>query len=84
MIGRIIFLSASAYLAYRYIARSNRKAREVRGKTGTTEILPAEAAAREPVPAPKALPSGSATIEAGRPVRSTAQLSSAAEPNPGR
>jgi hypothetical protein len=40
--GRIIFLSAIAYVAFRYIARSNKKHEEIAGRVGTTEILPPE------------------------------------------
>ena len=43
MIIRALFLSAAAYLAYRYIGNSNRKAKELnQAKRGTVEILPPE------------------------------------------
>jgi hypothetical protein len=39
--GRILFLSAMAYLAYRYIGRSNKKHEEIAANAGNTEVLPA-------------------------------------------
>jgi hypothetical protein len=38
--GRILFLSAVAFLAYRYIARSNKKQEEIVARAGNTEVLP--------------------------------------------
>lgn len=41
MIVKALFLSAAAYLAYRYIGSSNRKAKELnQAQRGTVEILP--------------------------------------------
>lgn len=40
MIGKILFLSAAAFLAYRYIGNSNRKARALNEKRAVQEILP--------------------------------------------
>lgn len=67
--GRILFLSAVAYLAYRYITRSNQKVREIEGKKGTVEILPPEqpgvrGAAAEALPGPKPVARLSAAAEA--------------------
>jgi hypothetical protein len=56
--GRFIFLSAVAYLAYRYIGRSNKKHAEIVAKIGNTEVLPpapAESAAINAAPAPQKL-----------------------------
>jgi hypothetical protein len=39
--GRIVFLSAVAYLAYRYISSSNKKHQEIAAKLGKTEVLTA-------------------------------------------
>lgn len=71
MIGKILFLSAAAFMAYRYISKSNQKARELtQGKQGMQEILPpvAEESAR--------------VVQ--RPVRAALPSSSAVEPDPGR
>lgn len=65
--GRILFLSAVAYLAYRYIGRSNAKHGAI--ASGGTEVLPparTESAALVPAAAPQ-LP---------------APTSAAAEPDP--
>jgi hypothetical protein len=56
--GRIIFLSAVAYFAYKYIAQSNKKHQqlssprdsEVIATSGQTEVLPPQSAAAEPEP----------------------------------
>jgi hypothetical protein len=53
--GRILFLTAVAYLAYRYIGRSNQKAREL--AAGEQEILPAAPS----VTTPERLLTGGAT-----------------------
>jgi hypothetical protein len=43
MIGRILFLSAAAFVAYRYIGRSNKKVQQqLSQKPGSIDILPAE------------------------------------------
>jgi hypothetical protein len=70
MIAKILFLSAAAFVAYRYIATSNKKARELRERRPLQEILPpafeesARVVHREP--------------------RAIVASSSAAEPDPGR
>jgi hypothetical protein len=71
MISKILFLSAAAFVAYRYISKSNQKAKELRDSTrGRQEILPpsVEESAR--------------VVE--RPARPALTGSSAAEPDPGR
>jgi hypothetical protein len=46
--GRILFLSAVAFLAFRYINRSNSKVRQIsQTGPGTVEILPPAAAERD-------------------------------------
>jgi hypothetical protein len=69
--GRILFLSAVAFLAYRYIGRSNKKHEEIAAKLGNTEVL-------SPAPAPSA-----AAIAPAAPKR-IEQHSAAAEPHPRR
>jgi hypothetical protein len=54
--GRILFLTAVAYLAYRYIGRSNKKAREL--AAGEQEVLPP---ARAALPAAETHRTGAAT-----------------------
>ncbi|HYO80635.1 MAG TPA: hypothetical protein VES20_04480 [Bryobacteraceae bacterium] len=77
MVGRILFLSAAAYLAYRYIGRSNKKARELRESSGAQEVL---SAAHEPIgDQARLLPSEAAT-EPGKAARTLVQTSTAAEP----
>ena len=63
--GRIIFLSAVAYMAYRYIARSNKKHAEIAAKIGTTEVLPPERkeSAAILVPVPQVIEQRSAAVE---------------------
>ena len=71
MIGRILFLSAAAFLAYRYIGKSNRKAHELRQwKQGVQEILP------------PAVQESATVVQA--PAKAAITTSSAAEPDPGR
>jgi hypothetical protein len=74
MIAKILFLSAAAFVAYRYIASSNKKAHELRQqRTGVQQVLPpADQAVQE---------SATVTQREPRPVLAT---SSAAEPDPGR
>jgi len=43
--GRIFFLSAAAFLAYKYIARSNKRHEAIGSGEGSMEILPAKAIA---------------------------------------
>ena len=64
--GRILFLSAVAYLAFRYIARSNKKHEEIAARVGNTEVLspaPKESAAASPAPVPQVLEQPSAAAE---------------------
>ena len=64
--GRILFLSAMAYLAYRYIGRSNKKHEEIAAKAGSSEVLPPASqpsAALAPAPEPKLLTKSSAAVE---------------------
>jgi len=71
MIGRILFLSAAAFVAYKYIGRSNQKAeRELAEAPGTVQILP---------PEPGASVAPSAATESLQPARTTQRLSAAAE-----
>lgn len=72
--GKVLFLSAMAYLAYRYIAKSNRKVREIADQAGTVQILPPERTAGE-------LPPGRA-VELLPPAKPVHHLSDAAETNP--
>ncbi|MDZ4802592.1 MAG: hypothetical protein SGI92_30905 [Bryobacteraceae bacterium] len=55
MIFKVLFLSAAGYLAYRYIGRSNKKAKELNQASsairGTVEILPPEPASESLKPA---------------------------------
>jgi hypothetical protein len=70
--GRILFLSAVAYLAYRYIGRSNKKHEEIAAKLGKTEVL-----------APASKPSAAVTPAAQTP-KLLKPASSAVEPDPQR
>ena len=70
--GRFIFLSAVAYLAYRYIGRSNQKHQEIASKVDGTEVLP-----------PAAKPSA-ALVAAPETPKLLTQRSAAAEPDPRR
>jgi len=40
MVGRVLFLSAAAFLGYRYIRYSNSRAGKLTGREGKLEILP--------------------------------------------
>ena len=68
--GRILFLSAVAYLAYRYIGRSNAKHGAIASSAGTDVLPPA--------------PAESAALAPAAPVTAelSAPRSSAAEPDP--
>lgn len=83
MIGKILFLSGAAFVAYRYITKSNRKARELRQKRDLTQILPPEPASIEIESSARLLPSGDAT-ERLRQKRPATVGSAAAEFPPGR
>jgi hypothetical protein len=80
MIGRIVFLSAAAYAGYWYVRRSTmRAAKEIEKPQGTVEILAPETAGDS------ARVISSAASEAAVPqLRSTANRSQAAEPDPNR
>ena len=68
--GRILFLSAVAYLAYRYIGKSNKAHEAIASSAGNTEVLPA--AERE-----------SAALVPAAPMEiAVAPRSAAAEPDP--
>ena len=82
MIGKILFLSGAAFVAYKYIGRSNKKARELRNVRDLQQILPPEPAAHVESAA-RLLPSGSAT-EQLRDKRPATASSSAAEDLPAR
>jgi len=70
MIGRILFLSAAAFVSWRYIRRSNARVQEIQEAPGTVNILPPErTASTEP----------GAASEPGRAPRQTPKLSAAAE-----
>jgi hypothetical protein len=69
--GRILFLSAMAYLAYRYIAKSNKRHEEIATRLGNAEALP---------PAEREL---AALAPAQLPSELAAPRSVAAEPDPG-
>ena len=63
--GRILFLSAVAYLAYRYIGKSNARHGAI-ASSGGTEVLPpapAESAALAPAPVPQLAAPRSAAAE---------------------
>lgn len=69
MIAKLLFFSAAAYMAYRYIGTSNKKAKELNQATsarGTVEILPPD-------------PAESKATESLKPSRTTALVSPAAE-----
>ena len=60
--GRIIFLSAVAYLAYRYIARSNKRHQQIAAGIQALPPVPRESAALAPA-APKVLEQRSVAAE---------------------
>jgi hypothetical protein len=71
MIGRVIFLTAAAFVGYRYIRRSNQQVqKEIAEAPGTVQILPPDESAT--------LISGAAT-ESLRTPRVAPRLSAAAE-----
>ena len=82
MIGKILFLSGAALVAYKYIARSNKKVKELRQVRDLAQILPPDTAAVEVDSSARLLPSGAAT-ERLRDKRPATALSSAAEELPG-
>jgi len=76
MIGRLLFLSAAAFVGYKYIRRSNQKAqREIAEAPGTVQILPPDSTPQI---------AGSGATEPGRPARTTPSISAAAEDLSGR
>ena len=78
MIGRILFLSGAAFLAYRYIAQSNKKARELRQAADKQEVLPAVATEAPILESARILPASTATEES-RASRAVIDNSAAAE-----
>lgn len=60
MIGKILFLSGAAFVAYKYIARNNRKAKELRQVRDLPQILPPETAAHDVDSSARLLPASSA------------------------
>ena len=71
MVAKILFLSAAAFMAYRYITKSNQKVRELtQNKQGSQMVLP---------PATEE----SARV-VHKPSRAVLPSSSAVEPDPGR
>ena len=83
MIGKILFLSGAAFVAYRYISRSNKKARELRNVRDLAQILPPEPASVEVDSSARLLPSAAAT-ERLRDKRPATAHSPAAEDLTGR
>ncbi|MBC8165704.1 MAG: hypothetical protein H7Y20_07520 [Bryobacteraceae bacterium] len=71
MIGRVLFLSAVAMVAYRYITRSNKQIARLSEPQGSVTLLPSEP--------PVAALTPSLATEAGRPARVAPRLSAAAE-----
>ena len=61
MIGKILFLSGAAVVAYKYIRRNARKANELRQVRDLQEILPPETAAHDIDSTARLLPAGTAT-----------------------
>ena len=72
--GRIIFLSAMAFVAFRYISRSNKRHEGIGAGTGGTEVL-------APPVSPKLVVASAVPVPA---VKSPEKPSVAAEPNPSR
>jgi hypothetical protein len=83
MIGKILFLSGAAFVAYKYIGDRNRKAKELRQVRDLQQILPPEPATHEIDSSARLLPSSSAT-ELLRDKRPATVSSSAAEDLPSR
>ena len=83
MIGKILFLSGAAVVAYKYIRRNARKATELRQVRDLQQILPPEPAAHDFDSAARLLPSGTAT-EPLRDKRPATASSAAAEDLTGR
>lgn len=83
MIGKILFLSGAAFMAYKYIARSNKKAKELRQVRDLAHILPPEPAAVDVDSSARLLPSEAAT-ERLRDKRPATAHSAAAEDLAGR
>lgn len=70
---RLLFMSAVAFVAYKYIGRSNRKHQSaIMSQPGTLEILPPE------------LVSSARVVTAPEQPKQTATRSAAAEPDPYR
>ncbi len=75
--GRILFLSAVAFIAYKYIARSNQRHQQLPSADASAELLPPASSQSSPAPTLSA-------VEPDRPVRELAVVSSAVEPDPSR
>lgn len=75
--GRIIFLSAMALLAYKYIARSNQRHQPL--DSGASRELPPPPTSREPVVAPEI---AATAVEPDPQPSLVAAGSRAAEPDP--
>lgn len=82
MIGKILFLSGAAFMAYRYITSSNKKANELRQVRDLAQILPPEPAV-EIESSARLLP-GTAATERLRDKRPATAHSLAAEDLSGR
>jgi hypothetical protein len=75
--GRIFFLSAMAFLAYKYIARSNKQHQPLDSAKKGVEVLP-------PAPAPEITAQTQASIAAEPQPKLVGAGSRAAEPEPRR
>jgi hypothetical protein len=76
--GRILFLSAVAFMAYKYIARSNQRHQQVPEGDNKVEVLPPSPAASEPKNVPKL-----SAVESDREAQKRlVAVSSAVEPDP--
>ena len=83
MIGKILFLSGAAFVAYKYIGRNNRKAKELHQVRDLQQILPPETASHDSDSSARLLPSGNAA-EILRDKRPATVQSAAAEDLTGR
>lgn len=81
MIGKILFLSGAAFVAYKYIASSNQKARQLRQVRDLAQILPPESASVDVESSARLLPTEAAT-ERLRDKRPATAQSAAAEDFP--
>ena len=83
--GRIIFLTTVAFLAYRYISKSNQRHQSLPAgeKNGAVEVLPPTTAGTASLSSPAVTPSA-ATEPVARPKLIGATTSRAAESDPVR